>query len=76
MRTNSASIALVSLALFANGCAAIEGIFKAGVWVGILAVALVIGIVAFVGGLFRRSRALYRFAVRYSPAHGPRLAEA
>jgi hypothetical protein len=31
-----------------NGCAVIEGIFKAGVWVGVIAVAAVL---ALVGGL-------------------------
>jgi hypothetical protein len=31
-----------SLAMTATGCAAIEGIFKAGVWVGVVAVAFVL----------------------------------
>lgn len=35
------------------GCDAIEGIFKAGVWVGVLAVVLVIGAVAFVAAKLR-----------------------
>ena len=42
-------IALVVLAAFTlTGCQAIEGIFKAGVWVGVIGVVLVIGIVAWV----------------------------
>ena len=36
-------IPAASLAL--SGCAAIEGIFKAGVWVGVLAVAIVLAVV-------------------------------
>lgn len=44
------SFALAALALMAlPGCAAIAGIFKAGVWVGVLAI---IGLVVVVGGLF------------------------
>jgi hypothetical protein len=35
------------------GCAAIEGIFKAGVWVGIVAMVLVFGLVAM---LFKLAR--------------------
>lgn len=31
-----------SLAIGTTGCAAIEGIFKAGVWVGVVAVAFVL----------------------------------
>jgi hypothetical protein len=36
---------LGSLAVSLNGCAIIGGIFKAGVWVGVIAVALVVGLV-------------------------------
>jgi hypothetical protein len=32
-------------ALTLSGCAAIEGIFKAGVWVGVIAVAIVLAVV-------------------------------
>jgi hypothetical protein len=39
-----APVALVSLAASLNGCAIIGGIFKAGVWVGVIAVALVVGL--------------------------------
>jgi hypothetical protein len=41
-------------ALALSGCAAIEGIFKAGVWVGVIAVvivlAVVFGLVRFLNG--------------------------
>ena len=38
-------IGLVPLgALMVSGCAAVEGIFKAGVWVGVLAVAIVLAV--------------------------------
>ena len=30
------------------GCEVVEGIFKAGVWVGVLMVALLLGVVAFI----------------------------
>jgi hypothetical protein len=43
------SLALAALAMLAlPGCAAIADIFKAGVWVGVLAI---IGLVVVVGGL-------------------------
>jgi hypothetical protein len=35
---------LPPLALSLSGCAAIEGIFKAGVWVGVIAVAFVLAV--------------------------------
>jgi hypothetical protein len=45
---------VVSLALGLNGCAVVGAIFKAGVWVGVLAVALVVallfGVVRMLGG--------------------------
>jgi len=44
---------LVLVALNASGCELAGGIFKAGAWVGALAVILVIGIVAFVAAKFR-----------------------
>ena len=36
---------LPALALTVSGCAAIEGIFKAGVWVGVIAVAIVLAVI-------------------------------
>jgi hypothetical protein len=38
-------LALMAVAVAAPGCAAIEGIFKAGVWVGVIGVVVVVGIV-------------------------------
>jgi hypothetical protein len=32
------------MALALSGCAAVEGIFKAGVWVGVIAVAIVLAV--------------------------------
>jgi hypothetical protein len=37
-------LVLGSLALSLNGCAIIGAIFKAGVWAGVIAVALVVGL--------------------------------
>ena len=42
---------LILVLVSASGCAAIAGIFKAGVWVGVVLAVLVIG-----GGLFVFSR--------------------
>jgi hypothetical protein len=36
---------LVFLAMVSGGCQVVEGIFKAGMWVGILLVVVVLGIV-------------------------------
>ena len=38
-------IGLLSILLMLSGCSVIEGIFKAGVWVGILIVLAVIGLI-------------------------------
>jgi hypothetical protein len=38
---------ILLMAPLVSGCAAIEGIFKAGVWVGMIAVVLVIALVGF-----------------------------
>jgi hypothetical protein len=45
---------LVAAASLMSGCAAIEGIFKAGFWVGIIIVVLVGGLAAAMLGMFRR----------------------
>ena len=38
-------LALIPVAAFAvSGCAAIEGIFKAGVWTGVIVVAIVLAV--------------------------------
>jgi hypothetical protein len=41
-------------ALFLGGCAAVEGIFKAGLWVGIVAVVALVAVVGGVAALLRR----------------------
>jgi hypothetical protein len=42
-------MAVVVLAAFTmTGCEAVEGIFKAGVWVGVVGVVVLLGIVAWV----------------------------
>lgn len=50
--TSIVLIPAASLAL--SGCAAIEGIFKAGVWVGVIAVAIVLAVVFGLVGVFSR----------------------
>jgi len=45
---------LGALLTTASGCQAIEGIFKAGVWVGIIIVVLVGALAAMMLGMFRR----------------------
>jgi hypothetical protein len=42
--SGSVHLALAGLALASTGCAAIEGIFKAGVWVGVIAAAIVLAV--------------------------------
>lgn len=51
-----AALATLMLAcLNLAGCAAVKGIFKAGVWVGVIGVALVIGLIFAIGRMFSRS---------------------
>ncbi|HEY4207353.1 MAG TPA: phosphatidate cytidylyltransferase [Puia sp.] len=38
---------LLSITLFSPGCAVVGGIFKAGVWVGVIAVVLVVGLILY-----------------------------
>ena len=45
---------LVTAVAMASGCAAIEGIFKAGVWVGVIVVVLVVALASVMIGMFRR----------------------
>jgi len=47
-------VLFASLALMLSGCAAIEGIFKAGLWVGIIAVVVVVAVVGGAVALLRR----------------------
>jgi len=44
LRHSSSPILLSALALSVSSCRIVGGIFKAGVWVGVIAVALVIGL--------------------------------
>jgi uncharacterized membrane protein YkvI len=44
---------LVLAAVPLAGCEVAEGIFKAGIWVGAIAIALVVGIIAFVAAKIR-----------------------
>ena len=39
---------LVPVAVLTSGCEAIQGIFKAGVWTGVILVVLAIGLIGFV----------------------------
>lgn len=41
------SISLLTLILISTGCELIGGIFKAGVWVGVLAVVAVLGVIIY-----------------------------
>ena len=45
---------LACCALLLGGCAAIEGIFKAGLWVGIVAVVALVAVVGGAAALLRR----------------------
>jgi len=45
---------LVAIAATSSGCAAIEGIFKAGVWVGVLIVLFIVGLAVAATTMFRR----------------------
>lgn len=57
VRRASFLAALVALSVSLTGCAAVKGIFKAGVWVGILGVVVLIALAAGGLSLFRsRSR--------------------
>lgn len=45
--------ALLAVTMMSAGCELVEGIFKAGLFVGILAVVLVLGLLFWVARLFR-----------------------
>jgi hypothetical protein len=38
---------LLSISLISPGCAVVGGIFKAGVWVGVIGVVLVVGLILY-----------------------------
>jgi hypothetical protein len=44
---------LVLLAMAASGCSVIGGIFKAGVWAGVIVVVLILAVVMFIVGKAR-----------------------
>jgi len=46
----------IVLALTASGCRAVGDIFKAGVWVGVVAIVVVVALIAGIAGLARRAR--------------------
>lgn len=47
-------LTVVCLALAVSGCEAIATIFEAGLWVGVIMAVLILGIVWFLVGRFRR----------------------
>ena len=53
MSRYSLIVLLVIASLALPGCEAIEGIFKAGVWVGVIGVVLVIALVGFIAAKVR-----------------------
>ena len=44
---------IVMVALSSSGCEVVAGIFKAGFWVGIIVVVLIVGIVGFIAAKMR-----------------------
>jgi len=46
-------VLLVVAAMSLSGCEAIAGIFKAGMWVGILGVVIVIAVIGFIASAIR-----------------------
>jgi hypothetical protein len=53
MKINVSALALFCLIILLSSCAAIGGIFKAGVWVGVL---VVVGVIALILFLVTRSK--------------------
>ena len=45
--------ALLVLAMMSAGCEVVEGIFKAGLFVGVIAVLLVVGLIVWLARMFR-----------------------
>lgn len=55
LRTNVPLLALLMLlAVSSAGCGVVEGIFKAGMWVGIIMVAIIVVVIMWVVGKLRR----------------------
>ncbi len=53
-KINSSVLAIAALLVSTTGCRAIEGIFKAGVWVGVVVVLLLLAIGFAVSRMFVR----------------------
>jgi hypothetical protein len=57
MQKNTASVVqillIVLVALSSGGCEAVEAVFKAGMWVGIIIVVLIIALVGFIAAKLR-----------------------
>jgi len=53
-KINTSVLALAALLMTTTGCRAIEGIFKAGVWVGVVAVVFLLAIGFAVSRMFAR----------------------
>jgi len=47
MKITTLLLSLLCISFLLSGCAVVGGIFKAGVWVGVLCVAAVVGIIIF-----------------------------
>ena len=52
-KTRSLTLVLLTLTVFLSSCEAIEGIFKAGLWIGII---IVIAVVALIFWIMRKLR--------------------
>ena len=48
MKRSSLALGLLASLFIFQGCAVVGGIFKAGVWVGVIGVAIIVGIIIFV----------------------------
>ena len=48
-------LTITTLSATLAGCEAVKGIFKAGMWVGVLGVVFVIAIIAAFAGMFKRA---------------------
>ena len=49
------AVVIVLLAIVMSGCEAIQTVFQAGVWAGVILVVLVLGLVGFVAAKMRQS---------------------
>jgi hypothetical protein len=56
IRHASLAAALAALAVALSGCRVIGDIFKAGVWVGVLAIAILVAMIGGLAAMLRRHR--------------------